>query len=143
MIDTFVFDLEGTLSNDSHRQNLKKDLDKWHRAFSQDHPNYMICNLYRNLCFQSSVSVVIATAKPECYRQMVLDWLSTRLLPLPDLLLMRRGDDLDTSPVVKWNMICELRMNGLNPIGLFDDRKDVCAKISEECGIPTYLVRTE
>ena len=147
-----IFDLEGTLSNDRHRDHLKVcsggsgTLAEWHRAICNDTPNESIITMFNMYHEDPNVVVIICTGKEEAYRNEAVGWLKRNVRTYTELsvpLLMRPKMDKRSSPDLKRSQVEEIRGNGLNPILAIDDRLDVCKMYkSENIAAIHYLKET-
>ena len=76
-----VFDLDGTLANDTHRRNLilrdvdnPKDYEAYHSQCAYDEPNHPVVEVAR-MVLERGHDVEIWTARPEKYRPETDRWL--------------------------------------------------------------------
>ena len=85
-----VFDLDGTLSDDSHRQHYvakpNRDFKSYYAGMSLDKPIVPVVNTMLALAARHDVE--IWTGRPEQYRQCTVDW----LLGIPYIRLRMRAD---------------------------------------------------
>lgn len=133
--DVVIFDLEGTLSNSTHRDKLFVcgSLRTWHEAMKNDTPNWEMINIYHH--FKQTHIVVILTAKEVEYQNVAMGWLYKHIPKFSiktDPVYFRPIGNKETSPDLKRQMLEHLRGQGLNPIMAFDDRRDVCKMFQEE-----------
>lgn len=123
-----LFDLDGTLADNAHRQHFlatgKKDWNSFFETQIDDTPNAPVVALYQALFASDRFEVIIVTARPERYRQLSESWLRLRDIPFNRVIMRadgdRRGDD-----VIKREMLADLRREGINPIFVVDDRTSV------------------
>jgi len=95
-------DIDGTIANNDHRQNLLKEFNDWDKFFSllkDDEPIHVIIERVKQEV-ESSNHIVFLTGRPEKYREMTNDWLS-KYFEDGFSLLMRKDDDLRNKIVVK------------------------------------------
>ena len=123
-----VFDLDGTLCNDSHRRPLiereqeSKDYDAYHEALVDDTPVKPLVALLKYLVVGGGTTVEIWTGRPEKYRQPTKAWLQTHLgffcaNRIRRLRMRPTGDMRDINTVkAEWLEI------GNYPDLIFDDR---------------------
>lgn len=126
---TVIFDIDGTLANNEHRQHFleknPKDWDGFFEAMVKDKPVEPICNLLSALWL--SCNLVICTGRPEKYRQKTLTWLNQYVLRphYRATLLMRPDGDYRPDHEVKKEMLDKLRAEGHDIWFVVDDRKSV------------------
>lgn len=135
----FVFDLEGTLSDFTHRLRYyeEKSWPMWNLLFTEDLPREDMGVIFR-LAKNSQVEVMILTSKEDCHRPMVVNWLIQNDL-IPDHFMMKPTRDQRTSPEFKTDILLEMRKAG-HPVSIvFDDRKDVIDALIQN-GIPAIWV---
>lgn len=140
MKKAIIFDTDGTLSNNQHRQHYltgdKKDWDGFYSEIDKDTPNEAVVDIAWLVFFgikmlnltgnPFSHEIVFCTGRPEKYRKATENWLASYLFPdLEYKLFMRKDGDHRPDYIVKEEMISELKENGLYPYVVFDDRKQV------------------
>lgn len=97
-----VFDIDGTLSDCSHRVALAqaKQWDEFHLKASQDAVICPIANLMRLVA--GKYSVVLLTGRNERYRHITIQWLENAGLDgFYEALLMRSDDDFSKDALFK------------------------------------------
>ncbi len=123
-----LFDLDGTLADNSHRQSLvtgsKKDWDAFFEAQVFDTPNQAVVGLFRALEISEQYDLIVATARPERYRAVTLDWLAKHGIK-PFKLVMRIDGDRRSDEIIKREILQNLRCEGLDPLFVVDDRSSV------------------
>lgn len=142
MEDCFIFDVEGTLSNHSDRLQYipSNDADNWKKfqsEFIYDPTNPVVVEIYKSL--YGSHRIIISTGMPETMRSVLESWLTMNNIALPSEIYMRHTGIHDgvSSPALKMKHLVEIRSHGFNPIGVFDDRLDVCEAFKEK-GIQAF-----
>ena len=122
---TILFDLDGTLADNSHRQSFlaggKKDWDAFFAAQDLDTPNKPVVALYGALFHSDEFAVIVVTARPERYRNQSERWFEKHKIPL-DRMIMRRDGGRRSDETVKREMLGELRSAGTTPLLVVDDR---------------------
>ena len=123
----YIFDIDGTLADLSHRlHHIKGETKDWRaffRAVGQDTPIEHICHLARDLASAGCVIVYVSGRSDEC-RAATEDWI--RMYGLPDgRVFMRAEGDHRPDDLVKAELLAELIEAGFAPVMAFDDRNRV------------------
>ena len=95
-------DIDGTVANNDHRQNLLKEFNDWDKFFSllkDDEPIQVIIEMVKQKV-ESNNHLIFLTGRPEKYREITEDWLS-RYFDDGFCLLMRKDGDLRNKIIVK------------------------------------------
>lgn len=125
---TVIFDIDGTLANNEHRQHFldSKDWNGFFEAMDKDEPIDSVCRLAQSMSF-APVILMFCTGRPEKYRQITLDWLKNRaeIFLLNENLMMRPDGDYRPDHEVKKEMLDKLRAEGHNIWFVVDDRNSV------------------
>ena len=93
-----IFDIDGTLANNSHRQHLiassqvKADWPAFYEAADKDTPIQSVVSLLR-MCWGLGYRVTICTGRPEEYRELTVTWLKHHIIPHHDLFMKADGDN--------------------------------------------------
>jgi uncharacterized HAD superfamily protein len=90
-----IVDLDGTLSDYSHRVKLIKErkYDEFNREGLKDKPIQNICNLVRHLGTDGETKIVVMTARDESVRHETQQWLHVNEIPCDELLMRKEGDN--------------------------------------------------
>lgn len=125
MIRCFFFDIDGTLSDPTHRlhhiQKQPKDWKSFFAACGDDDPIPHMIQLAR-VCNADPI-VCLSGRSDEC-RDLTAAWL-IRHGVLVSGLFMRKAGDFRDDAIVKPELLEEARDAGFEPIMIFDDRKKV------------------
>lgn len=139
----FVFDLDGTLADQSHRYpNIENNPtpEDWDMYFSLCHLDTVIepvATLFRQL--RANHRIEIWTARNEVSREATIDWLNRNDLK-PDGIRMRPAKDRSSDDILKSKWLKQHRSLGNAPIlGVFEDR-DRVVKMWRFHGIQCYQV---
>ena len=104
----FVFDLDGTLSDSSHRLHLittpgkKKDWKTFFERLIDDPPFEAMLSLVHSLNEQYDNTIVFQTGRPEKYRKLTGEWFKKNSSDiLFDVLLMRQNSDFCDNVTLK------------------------------------------
>ena len=139
MTKIFCFDIDGTLSNNNHRNHLlkgeKRDWDSFFALQHLDAPYEAVFEVLKALqrCGEiyGDIGCIIVTGREEQYRKTCLDWLEKHGVSFPSYnLFMRpngfRGNDDDMKVEILNKLLKE------NPdwqiVGIFDDRRRIVDK---------------
>ena len=130
----YVFDIDGTLADCSHRMHFVKERPKNWKAFFNtmhlDTPVESIIDLLKYL--SKNATIVFCTGRPNNYRQVTVDWLYDNLDPylgskdyISEQLYMRDQKDNLPDYVTKLEL-CDEIIEEYGKIDLwFDDRQGV------------------
>jgi hypothetical protein len=137
-----VFDLDGVLSDAANRQHfLKGPRRDWHAFFEscgEDPLVEEVANLLALL--DSSLAIVLLTARPSRVQPQTLDWLA-RLKLRWDLLVMRPRSDQMSALEFKRKSVRELRDRHFELLLSFEDDRRNVAMFREE-GVPAVYIHS-
>jgi phosphoglycolate phosphatase-like HAD superfamily hydrolase len=138
-----IFDIDGTLADNSHRQHLIKEAG-WDAFFDEcdkDQPIKHIQHVIYALEGQGRSQIIFVTGRPERVREKTRVWLDDCYGFYPDResLLMRADGDHRPDHVVKEEILDRLIQDGRKPDMVFDDRNEV-VKMWRRRGIPCLQV---
>jgi phosphoglycolate phosphatase-like HAD superfamily hydrolase len=138
--DCYVFDIDGTLADVSHRLHYIETKPKNWRAFfaasADDKAIAHICDLARHL--SKVAPVVFVSGRSDEVREETEDWLE-REVGLRGPLYMRKSTDKRPDTIVKAELLERLMRDGYRPIMAFDDRDQV-VKMWRGKGVPCAQV---
>jgi phosphoglycolate phosphatase-like HAD superfamily hydrolase len=138
----YVFDLDGTLADCSHRlhhiQNGKKDWKAFFAACFDDKPIEHMVDLFKDLCSHHGNLMIVCSGRSDITKADTDDWLTKHDL-IYDYLFMREEGDHRPDDVVKLEMLTKLRVIGIEPTMVFDDRNSV-VNMWREAGVPCAQV---
>jgi phosphoglycolate phosphatase-like HAD superfamily hydrolase len=122
----YVFDLDGTICNTSHRkqyvQTKPKNWDAWNAGLVNDKPNNAVIEVLHSL-FHMGFGILLVSGRSEDYREQTKEWLE-KYDVFYDELYMRKSKDLRADDIIK-DEIADVLQNNYNIMGVFDDRKRV------------------
>ena len=148
-----IFDLDGTIANDTHRahyltEGSKKDWDAYYDACDGDTPHTHILIVLKALA-EHGEKVEIWTGRSERVREKTIAWLNERGLDVEPpffqtpydvaALRMRPENDLRPDTVLKHEWLEQARERGEAPDLAFDDR-DRVVEMWRAAGIPCCQV---
>lgn len=138
----YIFDIDGTLADCSHRlhhiQKTPKDWDAFFADCHLDTPHSHIIDLACHLRSAGFVRVVYVSGRSDQCRDSTQKWLDRNGLPAGPLYMRKAGDHRDDD-VVKVEILAKLRRDGFDPIMAFDDRNRV-VKAWRSAGVPCAQV---
>lgn len=144
-----VFDLDGTIALNAHRQHFMrrspKDYDAFHAACVDDEPNWpLIATLLAH--HEAGHRIEVWSGRSDQVEAETRAWLrryvhTTRGVPIAEecLTRMRRAGDHRPDVVVKRRWLAEARVAGEAPDLAYDDRDCVVAMWRAE-GVPCFQV---
>lgn len=137
----YIFDIDGTLADLSHRlphiQKQPKDWRAFFAACGNDAPIPHIIKLAQDIWSGGSKIIYVSGRSDEC-RAATEEWLKRHSLP-PGKVFMRREGGHRHDDIVKAELLAELRSDGFDPVMAFDDRNRVVAQWRAS-GIPCAQV---
>ena len=124
----YVFDLDGTLADDTHRHHyLAGEPRDWEAYFQQagwDRPTAMVA-VAQGLFKTRDCRVEIWTGRSGKYRENTVSWLARHGVPYSKLRMRTEGDYRpDTEVKGEWLASCS---EGERPVLVFDDRTKTVA----------------
>lgn len=147
MKNCYVFDIDGTLADLTHRlqhiQKAPKDWDAFFDACSKDASIEHMIVLCRTMVHYNEI--IFVSGRAERCRSATVEWLHARNMWLlswlhgPPRLYMRKDGDHRPDYQVKLDMLEVIRTDGWNPVMVFDDRDQV-VRMWREQGIPCSQV---
>lgn len=136
----YVFDIDGTLADCSHRRHHVEKMPKdWDAFFAECVRDKPICAVVK-LALQLSLHhpLVYVSGRPERLRQKTVEWLSSQLLFVTHMYMRADGDYRDDA-IIKREILDRMRADGWEPIMVFEDRTCV-VKMWREAGVPCAQV---
>ena len=139
-MDCYLFDLDGTLADLSHRlhhiQGEAKDWPAFYAACGGDNPIPHMIAVAQRLAHSCSV-IYVSGRSDEC-RMETRVWLQKHKLPV-GALYMRKAGDYRPDDIVKLELLEALKADGHRPLMAFEDRSRV-VKAFRTAGIPCAQV---
>lgn len=143
-IPCYIFDIDGTLADNSHRTHhllkIPKDWDAYHADVERDAHHKHIIELANNL--SSFCAIVFCTGRHDGQREVTQNWLfDAGLTEQPHWcrLYMRKDGDHRPDNVIKLELLEQIRNDGFEPVMAFDDRNSV-VKMWRDAGVPCAQV---
>lgn len=142
-----IFDLDGCISDDSHRRyfSKRKDWDAYHELLFRDELRHkrLISDYAKR-----GIQIVFITARPEKYRKETVAWLEKNEIlricnKLVPHLYMRPNDDLKrSSPDLKKRLTAFfISRNAGEIVAAYDDRADVVNMYIDTFGFPAQILK--
>lgn len=147
-IPCVIFDIDGTLSDNEHRQHhLDKRPKDWKAFFDAcgDDPchdyvltlNHIIAVAFETPIYRNH-ELFVFTGRPNNYRRQTVKWLNHNKVRY-DHLSMRDEGDGRPDHVVKLEMLEQCRLTGYRPLFAVDDRPEV-VEMWRANGVPCFVV---
>jgi len=132
----YLFDIDGTLADCSHRlhhiQKSPKDWRAFFAACDDDAPIAPVISLLLAL-FDADHTIVYVSGRSDECRALTHDWMMRHSLPDAPL-YMRKEGDYRNDDIVKGELLDQILADGFNPVMAFDDR-DRVVKMWRDRGI--------
>lgn len=137
----FIFDLDGTLADDSHRVHLLAN-GQWDEYFARCPNDKAIEHIVQvaNALSAFDFAIAIVTGRSETVREETLAWLGRALEYPVDELIMRGKDDRRPNSEMKLAALTDLRGKGYEVLMAFDDQPQTCA-MWRNAGVPCAQVK--
>lgn len=136
----YIFDIDGTLADCSHRLHHitgdKKDWDAFYAACKDDKPITDVCMIAWKLDFSH---IIYLTGRPEKYRDMTNEWLGKNDLDFHcySHLFMRANGDHRPDYVIKREIYEREIKDKYDVIGVFEDRQQ-CVDMWRALGLTCF-----
>ncbi len=155
MKSAYIFDIDGTIADCSHRLHhiqppfglvhfepgeteWKPDWDTFYSLCVNDKPIDNVCHLLRVL--QRDFEIIFITGRSEKFRNHTTEWLKRQLGSFAEYHLFMRADgDHRPDYVIKKEIYDEHIKDKFNVLGVFEDRDQV-VKMWRELGLTCYQV---
>lgn len=137
MTRVVVFDIDGTLSNVSHRigfiQSKPKNWAAFEAGIPHDSVNIPVAEMFKSIVVNQSLRpiIILATGRNERSRKDTETWLKKNNLFFHKELLMRANDDYRPDTETKSDMVTYIRETYGEPLFWVDDRQKVVQKLRD------------
>jgi predicted secreted acid phosphatase len=142
MTDCWIFDIDGTLANGSHRQHYllshPKNWDEWYANTKHDTLHEDIADFVK-IAHDKGMKVILCTGRDDRCETATINWLFRYGIKY-DHLFMRENKDFRLDSIIKKEMLDNIRLMGYNPLLVFEDRDSV-VKMWRENGIRCLQVQ--
>jgi hypothetical protein len=123
----FIFDLDGTICNVSHRRQYvatkPRNWDAWNRGLMNDVPHPAVKIVYQALRQQFVYDMIVVSGRSDDYKEQTIKWLTDNEI-FYDEIYMRKYKDHRDDAVVKGEIADEIEKTH-RILGVFDDRQRV------------------
>lgn len=129
----YVFDLDGTLANNLHRQavlphkefllNTEQDIAQFWAEAVNDPPHEPIAEIARSLFDYHEI--VVLTSRVETLREQTEDWLERADIPYDDLIMRPVEDQFLHTPIFKVRELKSIQARGGKIAAMFEDHAKV------------------
>jgi phosphoglycolate phosphatase-like HAD superfamily hydrolase len=125
----FIFDLDGTLCDVSHRRQYvatkPRNWDAWNLALVNDKPNSAVQKVFQALRHGSdyNTDLIVVSGRSDDYKEQTIKWLTDNEIFYDEIYMRKYKDHRDDS-VVKGEIADEIEKTH-RILGVFDDRKRV------------------
>jgi hypothetical protein len=146
---TYIFDIDGTLANLSHRLHFiegeTKDWDGFFAACEDDEPIQSVIDVARAVAFyewqHKNTKILYLTGRPERVRGNTIRWLNAKGLPPGDLIMRKNGDHRPDTEA-KRELMEKIVAEGGKIVGVFEDRPSVC-RVWRKMGLTVFQMNDE
>lgn len=141
MTPCYVFDIDGTVADLSHRlHHIEKQPKDWDAFFADCHKDVPIGHVRQLLqdLSKSGAKIVYVSGRSDQVRSETAAWLLGHLFPAGELYMRTAGDHRPDN-IVKAELLDELLDDGFRPIMAFDDRNQVVVMWRQK-GVPCAQV---
>lgn len=132
----YVFDLDGTLADCTHRLNLihgeNKDWDAFFKACHRDRPIIDVVEVLEIL-HEQGYMILILTGRSDVCREETLQWLDDNGISFHQILMRKQGDRRPDD-ILKLEMLHNWQLEFPHKVvlGIFEDRTRVCKALREQ-----------
>ncbi len=120
----FIFDIDSTLSDDSHRIHyLKQEPQDWDSYYSyliHDSAIEPSVEALKSL-YNEGHKIILCTGRPEQYRDLTMQWLKQHNILIHDLFMRLPADGRVRNAEAKRIMIERIKLAGYNPVAVYED----------------------
>jgi hypothetical protein len=142
MTPCYIFDIDGTLADNSHRTHhltkTPKDWNAYHVNVEFDTVILHVRTLLRHL--NNHASIVFCSGRHDGQRDLTEKWILQHTdVTARGYLYMRKEGDHRPDHIIKLELLAQIRADGFDPIMAFDDRNSV-VKMWRDAGVPCAQV---
>jgi hypothetical protein len=139
----YIFDIDGTLADISHRLHLisqePKNWDAFFSACGNDKPIEPVCAIARSLRLSGAITLMVS-GRTDSIREMTRQWLDQYRIPCDGLYLRKYGDHRPDD-IVKPELMADLEKEWFKGSirAIFEDRASV-VKAYRDLGYTVFQV---
>ena len=123
----FVWDLDGTICNVSHRRQYvatkPRNWEALNKGLTNDTPNVAVQKVFQALRHDHEVDLIVVSGRSDYYKEQTIKWLTDNEI-FYDEIYMRKYKDHRDDAVVKGEIAYEI-LKTHRILGVFDDRQRV------------------
>jgi len=131
-LKTYIFDIDGTLADISHRLHFiegdNKDWDGFFAACSDDKPIQDVIDVARavGLFMKPTPRIIYLTGRSDAVRRETQEWLFQKhFLPMGEVIMRKAGDHRPDTQAKK-ELMAKIIAAGDTIAGVFEDRPSIC-----------------
>lgn len=141
MIKAYIFDIDGTLADCTHRLHYiyseNKDWDTFHNSADKDRPIIETIECAKALKV-AGYEILIVTGRPDSSKHITVKWLLDNGINFDRIYMRKEGDHIPDF-VLKKNIYDSEIKNDYEVLGVFEDRRNV-VDMWRSLGIRCYHV---
>ncbi len=129
MKSCIVFDVDGTLADNSQRHHLiaqrPKQWDEYFKLCGNDKPIMPVVEILFAFNYAGIFPLMCVSARPLWTKEITLEWFNKYDLPEFNDYYFRPNNDYREDSIVKQEILGRMRADGYDPFLVFDDRQRV------------------
>lgn len=126
--DCWIFDIDNTIADNSHRlpwiRSKPKNWKAYNATILEDKPILPVIRVLKALYIHDG-AIVLCSGRDGSNRPATETWLMQNEVPFSGL-YMRPEGDFRADDIIKEELLFQIKKDGYNPLGVFDDRRKVC-----------------
>ena len=139
-----IFDIDGTTANTDHRahymESIPRNYDAFYKAMDKDTPiipmvNFIQATKALSDASHDKIQIIFVTGRPEEYREITTEWLSTHLKTTDFKLYMRETKNHETDISLKTRIFKQLQ-DKYHILFAIDDRTRLVNSINAKFPFP-------
>jgi len=120
----YIFDIDDTLSDSSHREHLingeTKYWDLYYGGLIYDPPMRSTVAILKALD-EAGHRIILCTGRPERYRDLTVQWLQTHDIPADALYMRQKSEQYLRNAEIKRILLLQIISDGYVPEAVFED----------------------
>lgn len=140
----YIFDIDDTLSNSSHRahwiskDNPNKNWNIYYDLLVDDEPIVSVVEILRTL-YENYHRVILCTGRPEQYRDITVSWLEKHDVPANELFMRQKSETGLRNAQAKQIMLGRIKAAGYDPVAVFEDNP-LSVQMWKEAGLTVLQI---